>query len=182
MRFWLAFRVFFRVLFSAPVADKVRQALDAPHGPEPTKQVEPPIPKTKESPAQKKPARSEALTLLAALQREARFVDLVQEPLADYADAQIGAAARDVLRDCGQVLNRMFAIEALASEAEGAEVSVPEGFSVGRFRLTGNVGSAPPYQGKLVHPGWQATRCEVPAWTGDDASARVIAPVEVEIS
>ena len=57
----------------------------------------------------KPPARSEAITLLAALQREARFVDFIQESLAGYTDAQIGAAARDVHRDCGTVLKRMFA-------------------------------------------------------------------------
>ena len=54
--------------------------------------------------AEPAPRRSDAITLLAALQREARFVDLVQEPLGEYSDDQIGAAARDVLRDCREVL------------------------------------------------------------------------------
>src|SRR5687767_2478540 len=179
MRLLLAFRVFFRVMFSAAIAEKVRRALDSPAIAEPTPA---PAAKVKEVPAPKKPARSEALTLLAALQREARFVDLVQEPLADYADAQIGAAARDVLRDCGKVLSRMFAIGPLAAESEGAELTVPEGFDANRFRLVGNVGSSPPLRGKLVHHGWQATKCEVPAWTGGESAALVIAPVEVEIA
>ena len=66
--------------------------------------------------AAKKPpkaARSEAITLLATLQREARFVDFIKEPLDGYSDAQIGAAARDVHRDCGKVLDRLFAIQSL---------------------------------------------------------------------
>jgi hypothetical protein len=179
MRLMLAFRVFFRVLFSASVAETVRRALDSPVITESTAAL---APKVKEAPAPKQPARSEALTLLAALQREARFVDLVQEPLADYADAQIGAAARDVLRDCGKVLSRMFAIGPLATESEGAELSVPDGFDANRFRLVGNVGGSPPVRGKLVHHGWQATKCEVPAWTGGESAALVIAPVEVEIA
>ena len=178
MRFYLAFRVFFRVVFSAAVAERVRRALDSPTI---TEQMPGPAPKVNESPPPKKPARSEALTLLATLQREARFIDLVQEPLADYADAQIGAASRDVLRDCGKVLSRMFAIEPLATESEGTELTVPEGFDANRFRLVGNVEGAPPLRGKLVHHGWQATRCEVPAWTGGEPAALVIAPVEVEV-
>ena len=40
--------------------------------------------------------------------REARFVDLVNESLDGYSDAQIGAAARDVLRDSKKVLDRLF--------------------------------------------------------------------------
>lgn len=179
MRFFFAFRVFFATMFSAAAAEKVRSALDSPGLPAPeVKELV--APKVKE-PAPKKPARSEALTLLATLQREARFVDLVKEPLAEYSDAQIGAAARDVLRDCGKVLQRLFALEAIASEGEGAELTVPEGFDAGRYRLTGNVGGSPPYRGKLVHHGWQATICELPAWTGSESAARVVAPVEVEI-
>ena len=58
----------------------------------------------------KSPGSSEAITLLAALQREARFVDFIQESLDGYSDAQIGAVARDVHRDCGAVLTRMFAL------------------------------------------------------------------------
>ena len=48
---------------------------------------------------------------MAALQREARFLDIVKEPLGQFDDAQVGAAARDVLRDCGDVIERMFAVQ-----------------------------------------------------------------------
>jgi hypothetical protein len=43
------------------------------------------------------------------------------------------------------------------------------------------VAGEPPLRGKLVHPGWEATKCELPTWTGSKDSARVIAPAEVEI-
>jgi len=108
-------------------------------------------------------------------------VDIVKEPLGDYSDQQIGAAARDVLRDCGAVLDRMFALEGVVDEAEGAELEVPAGFDPGRYRLTGNVAGDPPFRGKLVHHGWRATRCELPQWSGSAASALVVAPVELEI-
>ena len=134
-----------------------------------------------EAAAPKPPARSEAITLLAALQREARFVDFIQESLAGYTDAQIGAAARDVHRDCGAVLKRLFALRPAVAEEEGKEVEVPAGFDAGRWRLTGNVAGEPPFHGRLVHPGWEATTCELPTWSGSAAAARIVAPAEVEL-
>jgi hypothetical protein len=131
--------------------------------------------------AAKQPARSEAITLLAALQREARFVDFIQESLAGYSDAQIGAAARDVHRDCAAVLARMFALRPAVTEEEGKEVEVPAGFDAGRWRLTGNVTGQPPFHGRLVHPGWEATVCELPTWSGSAEAARIVAPAEVEL-
>jgi hypothetical protein len=138
-------------------------------------------PAPKPPPTPRAPVRSEAITLLAALQREARFVDFVKEPLDSYTDAQIGAAARDVHRDCGKVLQRLFALAPIAGEAEGAGVEVPAGFDAGRYRLTGNVAGQPPFRGRLVHHGWEATVCQLPQWTGTAAAARVVAPVEVEL-
>ena len=129
----------------------------------------------------KQPARSDAVTLLATLQREARLVDFVQEPLDAYSDAQIGAAARDVHRECGKVLARLFALRPILAAAEDAAVEVPAGFDGGRYRLTGNVTGQPPFHGRLVHHGWEAEKCQLPAWSGTAAAARVVAPVEVEL-
>jgi len=140
--------------------------------------AKPPTPKPS---APKPPVRSEAITLLAALQREARFVDFVQESLAGYSDAQIGAAARDVHRDCGVVLQRMFALRPAVTEEEGKDVEVPIGFDAGRWRLTGNVTGEPPFHGRVVHPGWEATTCELPTWSGKSDAARIVAPAEVEL-
>ena len=85
----------------------------------------------------------EALTLLATLQREARFVDFVQESLGDYTDAQIGAVARDVHRDCGTVLKRVSALRPVLPNEEGAPVEIPQGFDAGRYHLTGKVKDTP---------------------------------------
>ena len=129
-----------------------------------------------------KPVRSEAITLLATLQREARFIDFIKEPLDSYSDAQIGAAVRDVHRDCAKVLDRLFAIRALVDQEEGSAVEVAAGFDAGRYRLTGNVVGDPPFHGRLVHHGWEAAEVQLPAWSGTPASARVVAPVEVELA
>jgi hypothetical protein len=133
------------------------------------------------APRKATPARSDAITLLATLQREGRFVDFLKEELAGYSDAQIGAVARDLHRDCGKVVERMLAIQPLVPDAEGATIEVPAGFDAARYRLVGNIGGSLPLRGTVVHHGWQATACELPEWVGSEAASRVIAPAEVEI-
>jgi hypothetical protein len=172
-RILLAFRVFFWTLFSKAIAEQVCQVFAGTSPAVPPS----PAPQTKQPPG----PRSEAITLLAALQREARLVDFLQESLADYTDAQIGAVVRDVHRDCGAVLSRMFALRAAVADAEGTEVEIPVGFDPARWRLTGNVSGQPPFYGRLVHCGWEATTCELPTWTGSAAAARIVAPAEVEL-
>jgi hypothetical protein len=180
-RILLAIRIFFVTLFNAAVAGQVERLLGGA-APERAATAEPTAPVQPRHPPARRPAtRSDALTLLAALQREARLIDFLQEPLGGYGDAQIGAAARDVHRDCAKVLARLFAIQPILSHPEGAEVEVPAGFDAGCYRLSGNVAGEPPFRGRLVHPGWQATTCELPSWSGSEAAARVLAPVEVEL-
>ncbi len=164
------------MLFVAGAAEPVERALDEMGKPAVAEEKPKPAPRPKPA-----AVRSEAVTLLATLQREARFVDFIQEPLTGYSDAQVGAAARDVHRDCAAVIERMFALEPLAEEAEGAEIEVPAGFDTGRFRLVGNVAGEPPFRGRLVHHGWEASKCEVPAWSGSEGALRVVAPGEVEL-
>ena len=181
MRLFLATRVFFKILSNSALAEvmqkhfggKAPAALPAPEAP--------PTPKLPPAPAPKAPLRSEAITLLATLQREARFLDFLMEPLAGYADAQVGAVARDVHRDCGAVVKRLFDPRPSVAQEEGGTLEVSAGFDAGRYRLTGNVAGQPPYRGRLVHPGWEAAKCELPTWTGTKDSARVIAPAEVEL-
>ncbi len=167
-RIVLAFRVFFGTLFYASIAAQVARIFGGE------------APAAAPAPA-KPPLRREALTLLAALQREARLVDFVQESLAGYSDAQIGAVARDIHRDCGTLFQRLFALRPAVEQEEGAEVEIAAGFDPNRWRLTGNVTGQPPFRGRLVHPGWEATICEMPTWSGDPAAARIVVPAEVEL-
>jgi hypothetical protein len=182
MRIWLAIRVFFRVLLSAAAARAVCEALD---GATPAVAAEPPAaaPRARVAePVAAKPARrSDAISLLATLQREARLIDIVKEPLGNYTDAQVGAAARDVLRDCGRVIDRLFELRPLVDLEEGSPVEVPAGYDTGRYRLTGNVTGTPPFRGRLVHHGWIAARCELPSWSGSAEARMIVAPEEVEV-
>ena len=56
-----------------------------------------------------------------------------------------------------------------------------DGKEGGRVRLVGNVREGVT-QGTLTHPGWQATKVELPLWSGSKELERVIAPAEVELS
>jgi hypothetical protein len=184
-RIAVAFRAFFRVLANALIAEKVEQVLKGQALPAiehvPIEQAAKAPPKPEPKPAKKAPVRSDALSLLEALQREARLVDFLQEPLAGYEDAQIGAAVRDLHRQCAAVLERMFALKPIETDPEGATTEVGEGFDPARIRLSGNLNGPPPFRGKLCHHGWEATRCDLPAWTGHDDAINVIAPAEIEV-
>jgi hypothetical protein len=179
-RIGVAFRAFFAALgnverarrIEAALADAVLPKIDT------AEKTQPPAAAPTEPP---RPARSEAVTLLAALQREARLVDLVQQPLAEFTDEQVGGAARNVLTDCATVLRRFFDLRPVTDAAEGTSVDVPLGYDPGRFKLAGTVSGSGPFRGQLVHHGWQATTVKLPAWTGSKESALVIAPAEVEI-
>ena len=186
-RIWLAIRIFFLVLFQGAVAQQVAEVLKKrleanSHAAAKVeaKVAEKPEPKLAAKPAAK-PVRSEAVTLLATLQREARFVDFIMESLDGFSDAQIGAAVRDVHRDCAKVLARLFSIRCVLDQEEGSAVEVPPGFDAGRYRLTGNVAGDPPFRGRMVHHGWEAAEVQLPAWSGTQHSARIVAPVEVEL-
>jgi hypothetical protein len=174
-RLILAFRVFFRTLFNAEIARQVDQLLGGVAAAAPAPGVAPREPKPVAA------GRNEGVNLLAMLQREARLVDFLQENLSTYSDAQIGAAVRQVQRDAAGVLQRAFALKPVWEAEEGATVEVPAGFDAGRFRLTGNLPEHPPYHGRLMHHGWEATNCQLPAWSGSAAAARVVAPAEIEI-
>ena len=182
MRVGLAIRVFFNVLWDAAAARAVQEALDRWRSGIPAKpSFAAQRTQVAETVVDKPVRRSDALSLLATLQREARLIDMIKEPLGNYSDAQVGAAARDVLRDCGRVLDRLFDLRPVVDQEEGSPVEVPAGYDTGRYRLTGNVGSAPPFRGRLVHHGWLAARCELPTWSGSTASQMIVAPEEIEV-
>ena len=186
MRLFLAFRAFFVVLFRHDSALKIRELLDrrtSTVAPEETKRLPDPIEikSTSSKPtapaASKQTRRSEALTLLSALQRESRLLDLVCDSLDQYDDAQIGAAARDVLRDTRKSLDRMFGLKPLVDSGEGEAIEIPKDATPVRWRI---VGKDSGQRGTLIHPGWQATKLDMPQWSGGTEDAMVIAAVEVE--
>lgn len=121
-----------------------------------------------------------ALQLLGLLQREARFVDFIQEDMASYSDADIGAAARLVHAGCGKVLSEHFTLAPARSEAEGTRLVLEAGFDAASTRLTGNLLGQPPFRGVLRHPGWRVTEVRLPRLT-EGHDAHILAAAEVEL-
>ncbi|HUG26476.1 DUF2760 domain-containing protein [Piscinibacter sp.] len=171
-RIGLAFVAFFDVLRDPEVAARLRTGRDrampvaatAPAAPSTLKQASP----------------DAALQLLSLLQRDARLLDFVSESLAEYNDAQVGAAARLVHEGCAKVLREHFRIVPARDEAEGTRIVLPPGFDVAATRLTGNVVGQPPFSGSLRHRGWRVEEVRLPQLAaGHDT--RVLAQAEVEL-
>jgi hypothetical protein len=170
----LAFGAFFRVLFDAVFAAQLLRL----RAPEPTPLV-PAKPQPEPSKLREAPTDA-ALQLLGLLQREGRLIDFLQEDMAAYSDAQVGAAARVVHDQCKRALDTHLTFERIRSEAEGSRISVPKGFSPSEIRLMGSVAGEPPFHGALAHAGWRVRNIELPKLSeGHDVS--VIAPAEVEL-
>jgi hypothetical protein len=171
-RLWLALVCLFKIVFDPPFAALVAGAREQRALPAPAPAAPP-----------KEPPRSTpdaALHLLAQLQREGRFIDFCEEEIAAFSDAEVGAAARTVHDGCRKVLRGVLTLQPVSSDAEGSEITVPEGFDPVSLRLTGNVVGSPPFRGTLRHHGWKAASVKLsPPGAGQDAS--VLAPAEVEL-
>jgi len=165
-RIKLAFAAFFTILFKGrpPVAFKT-----ASHAGVPTQPLA-------------ADTSDRAIQMLALLQREGRLVDFVLEDLAAYSDAQIGAAARDVHAGCHRVLERYVTLEAILPGREGEVVTVGQDqqINAAAFNLVGNVAGQPPFRGTLLHPGWRASRVQLPPLGTTDRT--IVMPAEIELS
>ncbi len=204
MRFLLALRCFFLLLFWRRLPAEAAQFLPAP---ERDKSLPPPTaelveaetapvkaekaeakvapeaeakPEPKAAPAKDDGLRG-AVQLLAVLQREGRLLDFLQEDIDGYADAQIGAAVRNIHRGCKKALAEHVPVEPVLREPEDARVRVDAGFDPSRIKLTGNVVGEPPFTGTLKHHGWRIARVVLPSSTAA-TDPSVVAPAEVELA
>jgi len=199
-RFVLAFSCFFRVLFGKKLpAEAIKLLPETTSASTPPPVAAPAVVKPAK-PVEAKPVvvakpaeperprvstaqhhRDGALALLALLQREGRLVDFLREPLDGFADADIGAAARDVHRGCRKVLEQHLTLEPVMPGAEEAKVSVPKGFDPAEIRLIGEARGEPPFRGTLRHHGWRVVDAKLPTLS-EGVDRMVVAPAEVELS
>ncbi|WP_321793278.1 DUF2760 domain-containing protein [Caballeronia sp. J97] len=187
-RIGIAFGVFFGVLGNASFAGRVQRLREAPHAPEapPVAPVAPEAPKPAAAPVQPAPSALKeaspvaALQLLGLLQRDARFIDFVEEDIVNYSDADIGAAARLVHDGCRAVLREHFTVKPVRTEAEGSRITLQEGFDASAVRLTGNVVGKPPFSGSISHRGWKVEDTRLPK-LAPSHDASIVAPAEVEL-
>jgi hypothetical protein len=179
---WLAFVCFWKLLFGRKLPAEVVKYL--PEDALPKQLPPPPVEKPKQ-PEKPKPVggtsqRDGALSLLALLQREGRFVDFVRDSVEGASDADIGAAAREVHRGCRKVLDQILTFEPVMPGAEEEKVSVPKGFDPSEVRLIGEAKGEPPYRGTLRHHGWRVVDARLPT-LAEGVDRTVIAPAEVEL-
>jgi len=191
MRLMTAFKAFFAVLFDREKAGRILPLLKGKpqlllEADKPLEKLVPPTSAktTSEKATSSRQGQSEAITLLAALQREARFLDFIMEKLDAYDDAQVGAAARTVHDECAAVIERFFNVQPLRGESEMSQITVesPDAALVQLVGdISGSVSGNAPYTGRLTHCGWIAEKCELPQWSGTPDTAMVLAPAEVEV-
>jgi hypothetical protein len=184
-RISLAVGTFFSILGDGEFAARVQRLRSG--APAPAAPMAAPAPVAAPAPAPQPPAPTlkqaspdAALQLLGLLQRDARFIDFVEEDVAGYSDADIGAAARVVHGGCRTVLREHFTIRPVREEAEGSRLTLPEGFDATAIRLTGNVVGKAPFTGSLSHRGWRVEDVRLPKLAASH-DASVIAAAEVEL-
>lgn len=131
--------------------------------------------------AQAPTAEAGALQMLSIFQRQGRLIDFLQEDLALYEDAQIGAAVRSIHEGCKQALIDHVKLEPIFEEVEGAEVTVQPGFDPRQVRLTGNVMGNPPFKGALRHRGWRVTQIDLPTQMHRPEREMILVAAEVEV-
>ncbi len=121
------------------------------------------------------------LSFLAALQREGRLVDFLQQDVVGFSDEDVAAAARVVHAGCRRVLQQSLDLEPAVRDAEGSNVTLASGFDAQRIRLTGNVAGQPPFHGTVRHHGWYARSVRLPE-VSPALDPRVIAAADIELS
>jgi hypothetical protein len=131
-------------------------------------------------PAKPPKPSAEPLRLLALLQREGRLLDFLLEDIQGYANDQIGAAVRDIHRQCQSAVKEHLELAPVLGAQEGSTVDVPTGFDPSAIRLTGNVTGQPPFRGTLQHHGWRVTTIKLKA-PPEGQDEFVLQPAEVEL-
>ncbi len=120
------------------------------------------------------------LRLLTLLQRSGRLIDFLKENISVFSDAQVGAAARQVHKECASLLEDIVTIRPVFQEEEGSKIRVPSGYDPSSIKVIGNVKGNPPFEGILVHRGWKAHKRSLPKSVAEQGSD-VLCPAEVEI-
>lgn len=162
-RLWLAFKAFFRT-FSDPQGAAVFLNSTTTPAPVSTTTTE----------------ELSHLRLLMLLQQSGRLLDFLKEDITTYSDVQVGAAVRQIHRDCAKVIEEVVTIRPVLEDNEGAIIKVPVGYDASQIKLVGKIKGEPPYSGILTHKGWKAHKRSLPKQVSGAAS-EVIAPAEVEI-
>ncbi|EIJ43601.1 protein of unknown function (DUF2760) [Beggiatoa alba B18LD] len=178
-RLSLAIKLFLRTLTDDVFAQQIQQLTTPTTNPSDLPNN---APTNTQTPAHslKEASPDAALQLLGLLQSEARFIDFIEEDIASYTDADIGAAARVIHEGSRKTLRKHFTIQTIRTESEESRLTLPAGFDSQRVRLVGNVVGSPPFNGKLIHRGWEVTAINLPKII-EGHDLKIIVPAEVEL-
>ena len=190
----IALRAFFSALFNRDIARGIKEVLDGSY--DEASSLEPSSVSVVSSSSRdasialklgatpRSDSRSEALELLAALQRDARFIDFIKEDISSCDDVSLAAAARTTHDRCAETLERFFQIRPLSHVPEGDTTIIdPAAQNPARLRISGAASHAfgTEVACRVAHAGWIAEKCDPPRWSGKEEDALVLAPVELEI-
>ena len=175
-RFWLSWACSFRILFDGRYAARVASLGESDLRPSAPPSLPPESPLSPEAPPDPNGA---ALRLLSLLQREGRFVDFLQQDVAAFNDADVGAAARVVHEGCRRALRAHARVVSVRSEAEGATLTLERASD--DVKLVGNVAGSAPFHGVLRHRGWRVEELSLPKVVGAQ-DPTLVAPAELELS
>ena len=165
------------IAWQSVVASRSRQEPSTPA-------VQPPPPVAPPKPAKPEPTQTgEALILLSLLQEKGRFLDYVTEDITAFNDAQVAAASRVVHQGRSAVIKECLSLSPTHEGKEGDRITLDKSSDPNRYRLLGKVPQEPPYQGVVVHRGWQTTKLALPRFTRpvDPTGPNVITPMDVEV-
>lgn len=187
-RLWLSWVCAFRVLFDGQFAARVAalreavpepEGLPAPNAPSPPSAPVNDVPAPAPSVVAQPSASTGALQLLSLLQREGRFIDFIEQDVAAFGDADIGAAARLVHEGCRRALRSHASVVSVRSEAEGSSIVLQSASP--DVKLVGNVAGAAPFRGVLRHRGWRVEQLTLPTLLGAH-DPKLLAAAELELS
>ena len=120
-----------------------------------------------------------AISLLATLQKDGRFIDFIEEDLSHYDDEEIGSSVRSIHEGCKKALKKIITKEKIIDQDEESTYRVNQGYNTHHIKLNGKVSDNFPLKGTLVHPGWRVTSLNLSERS--DHLKDIIAPAEVEI-
>ena len=182
MSFGVAVKAFFSALTNKEISAKIEDVLVGNKSEVLLSEVSIEASKAPGTIERREEGRSEGLELLATLQREARFVDFVKEPLDNFTDEVVGATARLVHDRCAETLERCFGIRPLSTVPEGetTTLSETEASNGARVKLGGTLGKQKSLVGRVANSGWIASKCSLPKWSGAKDDEMVLAPMEID--